>query len=279
MVILRSCPSGGGRRFRHSVSAVLLALIAFAYVGCTGEETREGTATSPTPPVVTPEPPRDDAGTRRFQQFLDLAFGKVLAARDFHCVLFRTEMVGDALKPEEEIDFYDRFEPQSLRLEWIGERYKGRQLIYVAGSNDNKILVRPEGVVGILTIKKTLRFALDSPIVRMYGRYPPDVAGYNNLMKKIVDIYGRARKLNLGRVKTSPPAEEAGHKVQRFEVTLEPKLLDVDVSKMVIWFDLQSILPVRTVFYDTNGRMVEDYGWRDLQLNVGLTDEDFTFQD
>ena len=274
---MRSWPQPERSCLRQAAPAIFLALIAFAGMGCIGEEPRGG---EPTPVVpVKPDPPRRDEGTRRFEQFLDIAFGKVLAARDFHCVLFRTEMVGDALKPEEEIDFYDRFEPQSLRLEWIGERYKGRQLIYVAGSNDNKILVRPEGVVRILTVKKTLRFSLDSTIVRMYGRYPPDVAGYNNLMKKIVDIYGRAKKLNLGWVKASPPAAEAGHKVQCFEVMLEPKLLDVDVSKMVIWFDLQTLLPVHTVFYDAGGRMVEDYGWRDLQLNVGLTDDDFTFQD
>jgi hypothetical protein len=248
--------------------------MALVGTGCTEPELRED-ATSP--PPIRPDAPRRDEGTRRFEQFLDIAFGRVLAARDFHCVLFRTEMVGDTLKPEEEIDFYDRFEPQSLRLEWVGERYKGRQLIYVEGANDNKILVRPEGVVGFL--RKTLRFDLKSPIVRMYGRYAPDVAGYNNLMKKIVDIYGRARKLNLGWVKASPPVEEAGHKVQCFEVTLEPKLLDVDVSKMLIWFDLQSFLPVHTAFYDASGRMVEDYGWRDIQLNVGLTDEDFVFKD
>ena len=266
-------PSVRGRVGRAALTA-LVALTAFASLGCPGMEQR--TDDTP-PPTVTPEPPRNDEATRRFGQLLDIAFDKVLAARDFHCLLFRTEMIGDTLKPQEEIDFYDRFDPQSLRLEWVGDQYKGRQLIYVAGANDNKILVRPEGVLSITG--KTLRFSLDSWIVRMYGRYPPDVAGYNNLVKKIVDIYGRARKLNLGSVKAAPPVEESGHKVQCFEVRLEPKLLDVDVSKMVLWFDLSSYLPVHTVFYDASGRLVEDYGWRDIQLNVGLTDDDFAFKD
>ena len=117
MVILRSWPQPERSCLRQAAPAIFLALIAFAGMGCIGEEPRGG---EPTPVVpVKPDPPRRDEGTRRFEQFLDIAFGKVLVARDFHCVLFRTEMVGDALKPEEEIDFYDRFEPQSLRLEWI----------------------------------------------------------------------------------------------------------------------------------------------------------------
>jgi hypothetical protein len=150
-------------------------------------------------------------------------------------------------------------------------------MIYVAGANDDKILVRPEGMVGLMG--KTLRFDLDSPIVKMYGRYPPNVAGYNSLLKKIVDIYGRAHKLSLVWVKASAPVEESGRKLQCFEVTLESVLLDVDVSKMLIWFDLGSFLPVHTVFHDAAGRMVEDYGWGDIKLDVGLTDADFVFKD
>jgi hypothetical protein len=265
-------PAAGRPRWGQAVLPILLMMLALSCPGCPGMENRE---TAIPPP---PEPKSGtDEGTRRFEQFLDIAFSKVMAARDFHCLLLRTEMVGDSLKPQEELDFYDRFNPQSLRLEWVGERYKGRHLIYVAGENDNKILIRPEGMMGL--IGKTLRFDLDSPIVRMYGRYPPDVAGYNNLLKKIVDIYGRARKLNLAGVKASPPVDDSGRKLQCFEVMVEASLLDIDVSKMVIWFDTGKLLPVHTVFYDAVGRMVEDYVWGDVQLDVGLTDDDFVFKD
>jgi len=265
-------PHSDRPRFRHALLSVLLTLLLLEGLGCT---TLEPENTEPARDKE--QPTSDDAGTRRFEQFLDFAFSKVLAARDFHCLLLRTEMVGDSLKPQEEIDFSERFTPHSLRLEWVGERYKGREMTYVAGANDDKILVRPEGMVGL--IGKTLRFNIDSPIVRMYGRYPPNVAGYDTLLKKIVDIYGRAHKLGLVWVKTSPPAEESGRKLQRFDVTLESALLDVDVSRMVLWFDLGTLLPVHTVFYDAAGRMVEDYTWGDIKLNVGLTDDDFVFKD
>jgi outer membrane lipoprotein-sorting protein len=40
-------------------------------------------------------------------------------------------------------------------------------------------------------------------------------------------------------------------------------------------FDLESKLPLRIEIYDAGDRLMEQYGYEDLRLNVGLSDRDF----
>jgi hypothetical protein len=212
---------------------------------------------------------------KRFEQLLRVASDKVALARDFHCLLVRRELLGDVLGPAEEIDFSQRFNPHALRLEWVGQRFSGRKMVYVAGANDDKVLVHPEGIAGRL--KSELRLSLDSPLLKSQGRHTPDMIGYNRLIQRMVGLYEDGRARHLVWVISRLPAQETGRRAECFDVAFEPVLLDTDVSKMVVWFDFASSLPVHTMLYDGSGRLVEDYEWRDIALDLGLTDADFTF--
>ena len=234
----------------------------------------------PPPPKPVEPPPHDPVAAKEYRELLGHAFDKINTAKDFHCLLVRVEVLGDQLCPAEELDYYQRFNPHSLKLEWVGERAKGRKVIYVAGANDGKVLVQTGGLSGrILTrFKKTLRFDLTSAIVRSQGRNTPDVAGYNNLVTQMVTVYDQANEAGQVRVTGLPPTERDGRKLRCFEVILDVVPPDVDASKMTVWFDLDAQLPVHTVLYDGGGRMVEDYDWRNIEFDVGLTDADFTFE-
>jgi len=217
-------------------------------------------------PVVTP-----DLAEKRFGELLKAAADKVAAARDFHCVLVRREVVDGELKPEETLDFTQRLEPHALRLEWIGKVYKGRKMAYVKGANDNKVLVRLGGITGRL---KVWRFAPHSDMIKAYSRYTPDVAGYNNLIERMVRVHKTARSAGTLAVTMSEPGIRSGRNVQRFGLTFSG-LTDVDASGMTVWFDLDSSLPVHTIMRDVSGRMVEDYDWRHIELDRGLAADDF----
>ena len=101
-----------------------------------------------TPPGTTPvQPPAVTlAAEARFSELLDAAAAKVAAATDFHCTLVRREVVDGELQPQETLDFMQRFRPHSLRLEWVGDRFGGRKMAYVAGANDDKVQVRLTGI-------------------------------------------------------------------------------------------------------------------------------------
>ncbi len=123
-----------------------------------------------------------------------------------------------------------------------------------------------------------MRLPLDSPLVKGQSRYAPDVAGYNNLVKRIAQLYRDARAVGLAWV-PQPPQETAGPRpTASFEVALEPLLLDGDVRRMTVTFDTTSSLMTHTLVYDAKDQLVEDYDWQNLRLNVGLTDADFRFE-
>jgi hypothetical protein len=233
---------------------------------------------NPRPPVTPPQ--ADQPAAARFESLLKAAGAKVAAARDMRCRLVRREMVGQTLQPVEELDFRQRFSPHSLRLKWVGKRFKDRELIYVAGRNDNQVLVKVEsgGLSGWLARGRVMSFALDSADIKNGSRYSPDVAGYNNLLKRLSRIFAEARAAKLAWVAQSPVETTDRGRAQKFEVTLEPALLDGDVLRMIVWFDLATSLPTHAILHDAKDRLVEDYDWRDLKLNVGLTDSDFTFE-
>jgi len=47
-------------------------------------------------------------------------------------------------------------------------------------------------------------------------------------------------------------------------------------NRIRLYIDIKRALPVGITVWDYEGRLVEDYGFEDLKLNVGLTDKDFS---
>ena len=45
--------------------------------------------------------------------------------------------------------------------------------------------------------------------------------------------------------------------------------------RVVMDFDLESNLPIQIAIYDAENRLLEQYGYEHLQLNVGLSEVDF----
>lgn len=231
-----------------------------------GSETE--TKTVPTQdPVV-----RRVSAREKFDELLAAASRRVDVAKDVHCTLVRREVVGNALQPEETLDFTQRFDPHALRLEWIGARYKGRKMSYVKGQNDDKVLVRLGTVLGRL---KVLPFAVDGAVIRSYSRHTPDVVGYNRLLDRINRDVAAASTAGKLSVTAGDPETTDGRRTRRFELTLDAAAAGTDCSKMIIRFDLDTALPVHTITHDATGRMVEDYRWRNVELDKGLTDDDF----
>lgn len=271
---------------RWTPALPLLVTLCLCAGGCTTTPETTDNNVVPPPPRTEPRPTptilaSDTKAANEFRVLLKAADAKVKASRDVHCTLVRREMVNGTLQPEEVLDFKDRFQPHSIRLKWIGDVHKGREIIWVEGANDNKVLVRPEkdGIVGVMGLfNKNLRFALDSPEMKSNSRYPPDHAGYDLLMGKLTSVFAEADGLKLAWVKAYAIEMESGKKVRRFDVTYEPKFLREDISKVSLWFDTGTSLVVRSVEYNGKGQIAEDYRWQDLKLNVGLTDTDFTFE-
>ena len=211
----------------------------------------------------------------RLETLLDAALDKLAGAAGVHAVLTRQERIDGRLRPQETLDYLQRFHPHSLRTEWIGERNKGNRVIYVQGRNDDKVIARPGGLAGLFV--KELRLDLDDKLVLQGSRYPPDIAGYNRLVLRMHRAVRELRQRRDVVFRSTGRSTRYGQNRQLFEIVVPKLEPDDEVSRGIIEFDLDASLPVEVLFYDREGKLREDYQWDELELRYDLTDDDFTF--
>ncbi len=184
----------------------------------------------------------------------------------------RQEMIDGRLRPREEaILKYQR--PGRIYLRWIAGPAKGREILFVDGRDDDRILVHQPGIVSGLF---TATMAPDSERVLRESRHPVTDVGIGRLIDLIV---GNARRA-LGRaelaIEDGGVVEALGRRERRLELRLPPDAgRGYYCYRALISVDLEWSLPVAATIFDWSGRVVEDYAYRDLRLNAELTALDF----
>ncbi len=193
---------------------------------------------------------------------------------DVSADLVRQELVGRRLQDPETIRWRQRVKPRSLHLTWIGKRLKGRQVVYVEGANDGKMLVLLDGFKGkMLGVQ---RFSPTGRLATWGSRYPVTVVGYDALVRRIVENYEKAAKRGTLGVVDFGQQSLPDLQTYAFEVVLDhPESQGGDYHRMIVWFDVQSGLPVRFIGLDVRDHLLEDYFWQRLAINQNLVDADF----
>jgi hypothetical protein len=118
---------------------------------------------------------------------LERGVEKFHAIPSYTFTLTRRERVGGDLLPPQVMDVKLRHQPFSLYMKWIegeGAGVKGRQLLYVDGQNDNKLVILPGGLLGRVSGPVTL--ALDDPMVTAEARHPANECGLLHLAETIL---------------------------------------------------------------------------------------------
>ena len=184
----------------------------------------------------------------------------------------RQEVVEGTLRPREEALL--KFQrPGLMYLRWIAGPPEGREILFVPGRNDNRMLVREPGLLSSLV---TVAMAPDSPRVLRESRHPVTDVGIGRLIELIVDNARRAAAAGELTLKDHGIATGPEGSARRLEAVL-PR----DGQGRYYCYRLElavatgSGLPVRATIYDWGERMVADYEYLDLKLNPVLTAGDF----
>lgn len=154
---------------------------------------------------------------------------------------------------------------------------EGREVIWVEGKNDNK-LVAHEG--GLLNLKRAW-LAPDGFFAMMGQRYPIKEIGVQNLVEQLIKRGERDRKHRNVEVKFFDGAMVDDRKCRKIQVVHPEKRPELDFHKAQIFIDEQLNIPIRYVAWtwpekpDGELQLIEEYTYRDVKLNVGLTDKDF----
>ncbi len=189
--------------------------------------------------------------------------------KDYTCLFYKKELVKDKYIEQKNIILKHR-KPASFYLKWTEGDEKGTEVIYVQGTNDNKLKAHTGGLLKWVTVnldpggstamKNNRHTVLDAHI------------------GKIIDIceknYKLAKQLGVG---TFEPCEEkriGGRLAACIKATFpEDKRFYGGVN--YIYLDKEYKFPVAVEIYGWNNELLEKYEYTNLKLNVGLGDGDF----
>jgi hypothetical protein len=168
--------------------------------------------------------------------------------------------------------------PLSVYLSFLKpESVKGREVIWVEGRNEGKLLAHEAGLKNLATVK------LDpTGYLAMRGqRYPITEIGIENLTAKILETASRDRQHAECQVQFYKNAKIGDDMCDMFEVVHPVQREHFDFYRARVYFSQKHGVPIRYASWSwptqPGGEPVleEEYTYLQLKPNVGLTDRDF----
>ncbi|MBI5124805.1 MAG: DUF1571 domain-containing protein [Planctomycetes bacterium] len=163
--------------------------------------------------------------------------------------------------------------PFKVYLKWITGKNDGKELLYVEGQNDNKVIVRKK----VFGINKTLELAPDGFWIRRASKYPITDAGFAGIISRSYKQFEEARKNNDIMAVSCSTEEINGrptHKVA-FAVSPHGRHNGYQCRSAEEYFDAEHFMPVKVTFWLWENDEVESLTFSNVKLNVGLSDKDF----
>jgi hypothetical protein len=204
-------------------------------------------------------------------KWVDEAEAAYAAVKSYTAVVHKQQRVAGKLLPEETI-FLKFKKPFSLYMKWIKDPYRGSELLYVAGWNENRVRAHRGGALRFITRN------LDPthPGLMAGNLRPVTDIGIGQLVKTVAANVRAA--IGSGGLGFSERGGEVvyGRATQVLEVVLPDGIAgDYDGHRLVINQDAGNGILVRIRVYGRDGQLVENYGYENLDLDVPLADADF----
>ena len=273
-------PISGRRPVLHSACAAVALLAGSAAWG----QTSGGVLSAPNPTAQASAagskyPPVDDRHPLAPALKLARSSRKSMdAVRDYQCTFIKRELLNGAVLTQT-MEMKLREEPFSVYLKYQDPN-PGREILFVSGQNDNKLLAH-EGS-GLKAIVGTVPLALDAPQVRSENRHPITEIGMRNLIDKVIKQWEFEGQFGETTVQYFPDAKIGGVSCPAIECTHPQPRRQFPFQITRMYIDSQSNLPVRIENYgfpSAAGQeppLVEEYTYVKLQTNVGLSNNDFS---
>lgn len=212
--------------------------------------------------------------------------------RDYTATLVKRERIAGTLTPEARMQIkirnpqvaseskrsdqavkglaaYIKFtEPTALR---------GREVIWEAGKNDNKLVAHEAGFLNVLRVE----LEPTGTLAMMGSKYPITEIGLLRLVEKMLEKIDRGADLSACKIETRE-GERVGDRQCRFIQVTQPRSVPgADFFVAQFFLDTERQMPLRYAAYlwpkkDGDPPLLEEeYTYLDLKLNVGLEDADF----
>ena len=200
--------------------------------------------------------------------------------QDYSATLLKRERYHGKLGDPQTILVKIRHQPFSVHVCLLDAKgNRGDEAIYVDGQNDGKLLGHTTGLTGKLL--GTVSLKPDGPIAMQGQRYPMTELGVLNLCRRLIEVGEEDLQHEECEVKFQRGQQFQDRACTRIEVTHPVRRDYFRFHVARIFVDEQRNVPLRYEAYDwpesPGGEpvLLEQYEYRDLKLNCGLTDADF----
>ena len=160
--------------------------------------------------------------------------------------------------------------PGHYYFRWEEGRSKGREVIYVAGKNRDKIMAHPGGLLRFFT------FHLNPEGRKAMRRNHHSLreSGIEKIMSIIEKDYHRSKRTGMGTVELLQENFIDGRDVWVIHCEF-PENSEFYSHKIILNFDKELKLPIKVKAYDWSDTLFEEYYFRDLKINTGIEEKDF----
>jgi len=206
--------------------------------------------------------------------------------RDYSCIMVRRERVDGRLGNHEfiyakvrnrRVHNGDLEVPFSVYMKFLKPRaVAGREVLYVEGQYDGEMFVRNGGMRFAFV---TTRLDPNSDLAMHENRYPITEFGIDNLLLRLVQRARDQRKYGCD-VQYLEDAKINGRPATGIVIKNQAADSDSDFYEARVFVDNELNLPIHYEAYappvkEGQPRLLEQYTYTKLQLNVGYTDADF----
>jgi hypothetical protein len=201
--------------------------------------------------------------------------------RDYSCTLVKRERIDDKVTDYEYMFTKVRHKPFSVYMYFLAPKgIKGRECIYVDGTNDGK-LVAHEGGGRIRAALPTVNLDPTGLLAMRGQRYPITEVGVRNLTARLVEVAEMDSKFGECTVNEYKGAKIDGQVCTCLQVVhpVPRKNFRFHLARVFIHDELQ--IPIRFESYGWpsekggNLPLLEEYTYMNMKINQGFTDADF----
>ncbi len=205
--------------------------------------------------------------------------------RDYRAILVKRERISGSLAGEFRMEIKIRNptdEPSgpglSAYLKFLEPKSSlGREVIWVENRNDGKLIAHEGGFLNLLRVK----LEPDGSMAMMGNKYPITEIGLIRLLEKLIEKCDRGVDLSQCKIDIIEDQKVGDRVCRLFQVTQPRTVIGADFYIAQVFLDVERQVPLRYAAFlwpEKAGEappLEEEYTYLDLELNVGLTDDDF----
>lgn len=205
--------------------------------------------------------------------FLEEARDGFKGVRDYTAMFHKQQRVRGDLHDEELMAVKFR-KPFQVYMKWVGAEDHGREVLYVRGKHNNKIVARAAGMLGFFS--PTVSIHPLSRIAMTGNLRPITESGMVNTIRLLLEVCEKAKRNGDLKVLYLGEGRVGDRTTYLFERVL-PQVKGYPAHRSLIEIDQETKFPLSVKSYGWEGELLEKYIYKDMKINAGLGDNDFDY--